>query len=109
MILKNFFVIYLKTYSYSFKIIILTYTLKDFFKHVKSHLPKWFFKELSIGGLYREPKGNLFGTFIFNNVVSYEKLSWTGINLCKWTGMRSEEHTSELNSHSEISYAVFRL
>src|SRR5210317_400586 len=28
---------------------------------------------------------------------------------CRWASSRSEEHTSELQSHSEISYAVFCL
>src|SRR5210317_2275286 len=31
------------------------------------------------------------------------------ISECDWSSDRSEEHTSELQSHSEISYAVFCL
>src|SRR6056300_1307312 len=42
-------------------------------------------------------KDNILGVFLFFNAISQHSI------------VRSEEHTSELQSHSEISYAVFCL
>src|SRR6056300_1634726 len=46
--------------------------------------------------------------FFFKQKTAYEISEWTGVQTCALP-IRSEEHTSELQSHSEISYAVFCL
>src|SRR5210317_2193278 len=55
----------------------------------------------------------LFGCFFFfKQKTAYEISELTGVQTCAlpiYRASRSEEHTSELQSHSEISYAVFCL
>src|SRR5210317_989285 len=46
--------------------------------------------------------------FFFKQKTAYEILNVTGVQTCALP-IRSEEHTSELQSHSENSYAVFCL
>src|SRR6056300_1911715 len=67
-------------------------------------LAVWFFVSFGCGILFADA----FICFFFKQKTAYEISEWTGVQTCALP-IRSEEHTSELQSHSEISYAVFCL